>query len=287
MVTASATRYPKIILRGVGQVMLQNSALTGLLFVVGIFYNSWILGLGAIVGNIIGTLSAVVLRYSKDDISNGLYGFNGTLVGIAVWFFLGHGMAATIAMVLGAVLSTVIMHEMKKKVPALTAPFVIATWIVILGTIFTHHGSLIFPSVAEMDTLHPGMAVTTGLGQVMFQNNVITGLIFFLAILLHSRTAALYALYGSLLGGLFALAFSLPLATINVGIFGYNAVLCGIYFGDMKRKSYIFASIAIVLSVLVYLVFDKLGIAALTAPFVIATWITLLINRTSVGHHHF
>ncbi|MDP2944337.1 MAG: urea transporter, partial [bacterium] len=34
--------YFKIILRGVGQVMLQNNALTGLLFLVGIFYNSWL-----------------------------------------------------------------------------------------------------------------------------------------------------------------------------------------------------------------------------------------------------
>ena len=79
--------YIKTILRGVGQVMLQNNALTGLLFLAGIFYNSWLMGLGAIAGNFISTISAKFLKYSEEDIKNGLYGFNGTLVGIAIWFF--------------------------------------------------------------------------------------------------------------------------------------------------------------------------------------------------------
>ncbi|MFA6098718.1 MAG: urea transporter, partial [Patescibacteria group bacterium] len=42
--------FIKILLRGVSQVMLQNNAFTGALFLFGIFYNSWIMGLGAILG---------------------------------------------------------------------------------------------------------------------------------------------------------------------------------------------------------------------------------------------
>ncbi|MFA5995560.1 MAG: urea transporter [Patescibacteria group bacterium] len=117
----------KIILRGVGQVMLQNNALTGLLFLAGIFYNSWLMGLGAIAGNIISTISAKFLKYSDEDIKNGLYGFNGTLVGIAIWFFFEVNIYTVIAIIIGAVLSTVIMQTMKKRMPAFTAPFVIAT----------------------------------------------------------------------------------------------------------------------------------------------------------------
>ena len=66
--------------RGIGQVMFQNNALSGLLMLVGIFLNSWQLGVLAVGGNIISTLAACISGYGRDDIKNGLYGFNGTLI---------------------------------------------------------------------------------------------------------------------------------------------------------------------------------------------------------------
>ena len=69
--------------RGIGQVMFQNNALSGLLMLIGIFLNSWQMGLLAVSGNIISTSTGRISGYDRDDIKNGLYGFNGTLVGIA------------------------------------------------------------------------------------------------------------------------------------------------------------------------------------------------------------
>ena len=46
------------------------------------------MGILAVCGNIISTLTAHFSGYKYDDIKNGLYGFNGTLVGIAVGVFL-------------------------------------------------------------------------------------------------------------------------------------------------------------------------------------------------------
>ena len=74
--------------RGIGQVMFQNNALSGLFMLIGIFLNSWQMGILAVCGNIISTLTAHFSGYKYDDIKNGLYGFNGTLVGIAVGVFL-------------------------------------------------------------------------------------------------------------------------------------------------------------------------------------------------------
>lgn len=54
------------LLRGVGQVMLQNNALTGLLFLIGIFYNSWIMGLGAMLGVLVSTLVAEIKKEHVD-----------------------------------------------------------------------------------------------------------------------------------------------------------------------------------------------------------------------------
>ncbi len=77
-----------IIGRGIGQVMFQNNAFSGLLMLIGIACNSWVLAILALAGNIAGLLTAILAKYPQKDIRDGLYGFNGTLVGIAVGVFL-------------------------------------------------------------------------------------------------------------------------------------------------------------------------------------------------------
>lgn len=273
------SNYLTIILRGVGQVMLQNNALTGLLFLVGIFYNSWLMGLGALLGNIASTVSARLLKYPAEDIKNGLYGFNGTLVGVATWYFFGFNLATTLAIVLGAAFSTVIMRTMQKKFPAYTAPFVISTWIVIFGIKFLGLAPLVASVLPPANSLNLFSAISLGFGQVMFQADIVTGLIFLLAILINSRLAAIYALYGSLLGGLFALLFSLPFNMINFGLFGYNAVLCAIALGDKKRSAFLLTTVTVCIAVLINFGLGEIGVIALTAPFVLATWLMLIIKK--------
>jgi urea transporter len=262
----------KIILRGVGQVMFQNNALTGLFFLIGIFCNSWIMGAGAILGNIISTFSAKYFGYSKENIEKGIYGFNGTLVGIAIFYFFGFNLVTTLGIIIGAILSTIIMHLMSRNISAFTAPFVISTWIIIYGIIFFNLASII-NTPAFSSNLFSGTIM--GFGQVMFQASIITGILFFIGIFINSPASAFFALYGSLLGGLFAMLLLLPINMINLGLFGYNAILCAIAFKNKKLNTFYFATIAIILSVLITSAFNKAGIIALTAPFVLATWIVL------------
>ncbi|MFA7686220.1 MAG: urea transporter, partial [Candidatus Gracilibacteria bacterium] len=209
----------------------------------------------------------------------GLYGFNGTLVGIAILFFFEVNVFTALAIIIGSILSTLIMYVMKKRVPAFTAPFVIATWLMILGIKFLNLAPFLSSSTPNSS---PDFfsAISMGFGQVMFQGNLITGAIFLLAILINSSTAAIYALYGSLLGVLIAILFSLPLEMISIGLFGYNAVLCGIALGTKKWSGLILATFTIILSVLINYGLGKTGIITLTAPFVIATWIGLFAKNT-------
>ena len=95
-----------IVGRGLGQVMFQNNAVSGLLMLVGIACNSWLLALLALLGNFVGTVTAFFSGYSKEDIEDGLYGFNGTLVGIAVGVFMEPGVASLLLLVAGSMLST-------------------------------------------------------------------------------------------------------------------------------------------------------------------------------------
>src|SRR5262249_34744598 len=76
------------LLRGVAQVMLQNNPMTGLLFVVGIFLNSYEYGLTALLGLVVATLAAYLLGADQTLIRDGLFGFNGVLTGITLSVFL-------------------------------------------------------------------------------------------------------------------------------------------------------------------------------------------------------
>lgn len=75
----SPKKFIEIILRGISQIMLVNNVITGILFLIGIFYNSWLMGIGVIIGVLTGTFTAMLLKYNKKDIDNGLYGYNSAL----------------------------------------------------------------------------------------------------------------------------------------------------------------------------------------------------------------
>lgn len=279
-----AANYGDVLLRGFGQVMFQNSPITGLLFLAGIFVNSWVMGLGALLGALSGTLAAVLLKYPKKEISDGLYGFNGVLVGIGLLFFFELNATVLALVVLGSVLSTIVMRFMLgKKLPPFTFPFVIVTWILILAVSYAGLAGWVVQGTGNNSGLDIISAVSMGAGQVMFQGNVLTGALFFIGILVNSRTAALYALLGSAMGVVIGVSFSLPLDMMNLGILGYNGVLCGIAFAGKKVSSFAYAMLSILLAALLLYGFQCAGFIALTAPFVFATWITLMAKRFLAG----
>jgi urea transporter len=269
----------KIIFKGMGQVMLQNSAVTGFLFLVGIFFNSWTMGIGALTGVVAGTVTAFFLGYDRKDIRKGLYGFNGTLAGVAIVFFFGFSALSLSFVILGSALSSLIMNFMhERKLCPYTFPFVLSTWIfIILIKVFN-----ILPLQAEGAFQARELIISSigmGFGQVMFQANIITGFVFFLAVLVNSRYSAAYGLLGSVTGMMIALAFSFPLNLIDIGIFGFNGVLCGIAFSGRKPGSFVPALISIALSVFITYSMLNFSLITLTAPFVFSSWIVLATRK--------
>lgn len=141
------------VLRGIGQVMLQNSSIAGLIFLSGIFYNSILLGLAALLGTTLSTATAMVLSANRNRVKDGLFGFNGTLVGIALLYFLEPSLLTWGYVVLGAACSTLFMAALLHllgtwKIPALTAPFLFITHFFLLAS------SIFFAS--EFDRIHAG-----------------------------------------------------------------------------------------------------------------------------------
>ncbi len=272
--------FAEIIFRGISQVFLLNNVVTGILFLAGAFYNSWAIGIGAVVGILTGTFIALLFKYKRDDINQGLYGYNGALVGLATVYFFGFNMPSVIALFFGAILSSIIMNFMTKgKIPPYTAPFIISAWVVMAIILTLRIVPLRTTQLLTASKLEIIPAVSKGIGQVMFQENTITGIIIFIGILVCSRISALYALLGSLLGVIIALVFSFPLNMIDVGLFGFNGVLCGIALSNRKWHYLFLAIAAIVTSVFITYGMMNFGIIPLTSPFVMSTWLVLLLKN--------
>ncbi len=272
--------FAEIIFRGISQIFLLNNVITGILFLAGAFYNSWLIGIGGVIGVLTGTFTALLLKYKSDDINQGLYGYNGALVGLATVYFFGLHIPSVIALFFGAVLSSIIMHFMiKRTFPPFTAPFIISTWIVMAIILTLHIIPLQSAQLSNTDNLEIIPALSRGIGQVMFQENIFTGIILFVGILVCSRISALYALLGTGIGVVVAFMCSFPLSMINVGLFGFNGVLCGIALSGKKWHHVILAIASIVVSVFIMFGMSRLGIITLTAPFVMSTWLILLLSN--------
>jgi urea transporter len=310
-------RYIDINLRGAGQVMFQNNPLTGLLFLIGIFWGAYKadmieVGIGSVVGLIVATATAVFLDVDQETLRSGLYGFNGILVGAATPTFLKSDARLWAYIVVGSIVSTVVMLAIAAvfktwDVPALTFPFVLTTWFLMLGAYAFSSitiESLGAPALpVALDPLAASTSIDSsffldslfnGVAQVFLIENVITGIIFVAALAVSSRWSAGFALIGS------AIAFGTTIvlggadANVHAGLFGFSAVLTGIALGSVfyqpAPKVVVYAIVGIIFTVIVQGALDvavtPFGIPTFTAPFVFVTWLFLLPKEKFVPTPH-
>ena len=267
-------------LTGVGQIMFQNSAFTGAFFLAGVAVASPLMAIGAAVGSAIGTATAALLRYDREKIRDGLYGYNASLVGIALFFF-HEPVAMTVAIAaVGCAVSTVVTRAMQQRMPlpTYTAPFILTTWIALFVAQRLDVPLVAAPPAMQEEALPVTEAVLRGISEVMLQANVLTGALFMVGILLCSWKAALWAIAGSLLGLLIGIEQHLPESTLSLGIYGYNAALAAMGMA-LYRRSVLLPVTAVVLSVPITEKFPLTGLATLTAPFVLACWVIIAMDR--------
>lgn len=269
-----------ILLKGLGQIMLQENSVTGFLFLVGIFYGSLTMGIAALLATICGTATAFLLKYDKAEINKGLYGFSAALVGVAIMLFLKPVFISWIILIIGSALATVIQHFfMKRKIPVFTLPFVLATWLILFFTNNYCTDLLSDASITTASSINYFTVGFNGYGQVIFQDNLISGVLFFIAVFISSPISVLYGFIGAVLSAFIAFSISAPVADISIGLFSFNAVLCAIVFAGHQIKDSIWALIAILLSLVISLLMLKFNFTQLTFPFVLASCITLFVKK--------
>jgi urea transporter len=146
------------------------------------------------------------------------------------------------------------------------------------------------PQAATVEGVVSGSTVVQGLfngvAQVFFQGNVITGVIFVLALLVSSRVACIMALLGALTGLLVAWGMGAAEPAIRSGAFGFNAVLAAIALGAVffarDTASIVYALLAAITTTVVFAAMsaalEPIGMPALTFPFVLVVWFFVLAS---------
>lgn len=315
--TNAALRFVDVNLRGAGQVIFQNNPLTGLLFLLAIGWGAIVAGqpaiiVGAVLALVIATWTAMLLDVDEVSFSQGMFGFNGVLVGAAVPTFLANGPAMWLILVIGAAVSTVVMLAVSKvmktwEAPALTFPFVLTTWFLVLAAYSFGHlpiASMGPPALAHQasDAVGGGQVAPSllaqawlkGPAQVFLINNAVSGVLVVLGLFVSSRWAAAFALVGSAVALAMALGLGATLSAVEHGLFGFSPVLTAVGLGCVfyapSWRTAAFALLGTVFTVIVQGAMDAaiapLGIPTFTAPFVFVTWLFLLPKADLQPHPH-
>lgn len=278
----------EIVLKGIGQIMLQDSAWTGLFFLIAISYDSVLMGIAALLSSIIGTATAKICGFNDENIRAGLYGFNATLIGVGLIYFFDATFLIWSLIVVGSVISTLLMEfSIRKKLPFFTFPFVVVTVIAVLTL---KHFGLTTPNeiieVEEWVELEDFTVAAHAYSEVIFKGTIAAGLLFFLGVFVNNPTAALYGFVAALVAGAIAHFSHNSAELIDDGMFSFNAVLCGIACSGIKPRDGVYVLLSVVIATYFDIFMMNNGWITLTFPFVVTMWIIVPLKKL-VGHFEY
>ncbi len=303
--SSGALRFVDVNLRGIGQVMFQNHPVAGLLFFIAIAWGSFAAGvpqvaIGGMVAVIVGTAAAYWLRVDDADIRAGLYGFNAYLVGLALPTFMAPTAAMWMYVVLGGAVSVPAMQALANvfktwSTPALTAPFVLVTWLMLLAThAFTNLESTLWASgmVVPLDPVYANplrigdflQGMVQSISQVFLKGNGVAAILLIAGLAVSSLACAAWGIAGAAIAVLTAHAMGAESDLVTGGLMGFSPVLTAIALGAVFHKPglrvSIYAIVGTVFTVVAQgamnVIVTPFAIPTLTGPFVLVTWLFLL-----------
>ncbi|MFS0691151.1 urea transporter [Sporosarcina sp. 179-K 8C2 HS] len=288
-------RFPFLLatMKGISQVLLIENWITGLLILSAITVTSFKLGLIAFLSAAIGTLFGQVGGGNPSSVERGLFGYNPTLTGMALFLYLegpaNWGIALFGAVIAAAFTASVMRFLQPAGMPTLTFPYIITTWLIMLSSYrfeaFALTDEIVPQSLSHWKLESAGEiqwlnAFLDGAGQIFFLQGIVAGLLLFLGIFIANWQMGLYALAGNFIGMFTAYILGGEHTLIDAGLYGYNAILTALAVGVVfragpNRISLFIAIIACVLTVVIIGSVDTVllpyGLPALTMPFALST----------------
>ena len=249
---------------GVGQVIFLNSKTSGQIILASLAIGDPLLVAMAMLGTLTSTATATYIPLpSKDALRNGLYSYNGCLVGCASSVFVSSTFTTTSSLLLAttaltvtgaaaATITTAVLNKLCPPMPQWTYAFNFVMLTALLrvqpfGPKGTNPSTEVievvdFMSTTTSSTLDIVLSPLTGLSQIFVVESAWTGVGILTAIASYSPGLAFHALMGSTIGGMMGtLVYNVPIADVTAGLWGYNAALTslgvGVFFVPSQRTN--------------------------------------------------
>lgn len=260
----------RALLLGFSQIMLYSNVLTGLFFLVAIALTSVSMCLGAIGGSLVAYAAALLSGARREYLDQGLYGYNGALVGLACTLFWPVGTDLLIIIALAALLSALLMRFLIDRLgcPVYTVPFILSIWLVAAVLGFEPA-----PAAAVSRTGVDNLLL--GFGQVLFLDNPVSCVLILMGVGIASWRALCWGSVAIVLSSGFALLTGVAEEVIFSGMYAYNAVLVAIALSVRREPDALTLIFAVLLSAVFTGWLEQSGMPVLTAPFVLACWLAI------------
>ncbi|KFL53697.1 urea transporter [Burkholderia pyrrocinia] len=284
--SASPSIDLRILLRGIGQIVLQANAFTGALLLAALALTDVRLACAALVGSAAASVTAVLTGAERRDVELGRHGFNGALAALIAVLFAPHPLAALALVPLVAIGSALVQRAMRAPLarwrqcpyssPCLA---VTALWMSFVAPPHasgaTAGATLTLSSIAD--------ALLSGIAQTTFAQGAWAGALIVAGIAAASRRAAAFALGGAIVSAALLLALGANGTSFADGLLGFNGALAALALAPRGPRA---AFAAAALAALIQWLATCAGIPAFTAPFVLASWVTVAVaRRFTLGEH--
>ncbi|CAH7067879.1 Eukaryotic-type low-affinity urea transporter [Vibrio chagasii] len=287
------------LLNGIGQVYFTPSLVTSVLLLFAISMESLPLALLTLLGASSSyTLARGVHTFSHTNskpnhhINSGMYALNGALIALFIGNFFGVTPLLAVVTIFSALLTVPIANIVFRfnKYRGYTSAFILIAWLIyalqssLALSVFSPSDSNRIPLMnidVDSGTLLPTFILTIlkGISQVSFINNEWTGLIVLIAITLHSVKYAVWIVLAAVISTLFSDMIGADDTLISQGLYGYNAILATLALVLYPtRVTWQLVIAGMLCSCLITLIFHRLELIPLTAPFVLNTWLMVYLS---------
>lgn len=231
------------------------------------------IGLMSLCGVIISNMIAVVLKFDNEKIRTGFYGFNGILFGASAAFYFEISLSLLIIIAIFFVitffLSAVLENYLAAafNLPGLSLPFIISLYIflIFLTNLNNVNYNTDIPSINLSLSFVPEFInkFLSSFSFILFQPNIISGLIIITALLLFSRVVFVLSVFAFLLNAFF-LQYLIPIKYDDLLIItGFNSILTAIALGGsliiLSKRSIILVTISIIMVIILTGFFLKIA----------------------------
>lgn len=266
--------FLKAIPNSYGQVFFSDQRLFAVILFIVSFFDLYA-GLFGLLSVLTTNFAGFLLGFDKKTISKGVFGFNSLLVGLGLGVYFEPGIHMLLVIFMGAILTLLISVSLqgvigKYALPYLSIPFLISIWILTLATkdfaalgisergiytfndLYTIGGDplvRVYEWWNELQLPRSLRIYFISLGAILFQYNLLSGILLALGLLLFSRISFTLSLIGFYTAFIFYELIGADISELSYSYIGFNYILTSIAVGGFfiipSKRSYLWVVILI------------------------------------------